>query len=455
MKAIYIYMICAATLLSGCSIYKTYERPEQVSTEGIYRDVATNESEDNIGNLSWREMFTDTHLQALIEEGLAHNVDIQSAALRVEEAKAMLTSARLSFLPTLALAPQGSLTKLENLPVGKAYSLPAVASWEVDLFGKILNTARGRKATYEKSRYAEQAVRAQIIGGIANTYYSLLMLDKQLEITSRTTEIWREYVRTLEAMKAAGMTTELAVTQSRATYLQVEASLLDLKRQVRETENALSTLLGRPAQSVQRGTLDEQQLPTRLAVGVPLALLENRPDVKVAEMTLASAYYTTNQARAAFYPGLNINASATWTNGSGVAVSNPGQLILQALASLTQPIFQNGKLVANLKVSKAEERIAQLQYQQKILDAGKEVSNALFLYETQTEKLKADRARVQDLEKAVEYSRLLFSSAGATYLDVLTAQQALLSAQLAEVADRFTQIQSVVTLYSALGGGRN
>lgn len=455
MKAIYIYMICAATLLSGCSIYKTYERPEQFSTEGIYRDVATNESEDNIGNLSWREMFTDTHLQALIEEGLTHNVDIQSAALRVEEAKAMLTSARLSFLPTLALAPQGSLTKLENLPVGKAYSLPAVASWEVDLFGKILNTARGRKATYEKSRYAEQAVRAQIIGGIANTYYSLLMLDKQLEITSRTTEIWREYVRTLEAMKAAGMTNELAVTQSRATYLQVEASLLDLKRQVRETENALSTLLGRPAQSVQRGTLDEQQLPTRLAVGVPLALLENRPDVKVAEMTLASAYYTTNQARAAFYPGLNINASATWTNGSGVAVSNPGQLILQALASLTQPIFQNGKLVANLKVSKAEERIAQLQYQQKILDAGKEVSNALFLYETQTEKLKADRARVQDLEKAVEYSRLLFSSAGATYLDVLTAQQALLSAQLAEVADRFTQIQSVVTLYSALGGGRN
>ncbi|MCI5560575.1 MAG: TolC family protein [Phocaeicola sp.] len=453
MKIRYIIVGMSATaLLSGCGIYKSYKRPESISTENIYRDIESVE-EKSLGELSWKEVFTDPSLQVLIAEGLEKNVDVLSAALRVEEAQAMLKSARLSFLPTLAFAPQGTLTKMENLPVGKAYSLPLAASWEIDLFGKVLNTARGRKVAYEKSKFAEQAVRSQIISGIANTYYSLLMLDKQVMITSNTAEIWKEYVRTMEAMKQAGMVTELAVTQSKATYHQVSASLLELQRKVRETENALSTLIGRGVGQVERTTIEAQILPTKFNVGVPASLLENRPDVKMAEMTLASAYYTTNQAKAAFYPSLNIQGSGIWTNGSGINVANPGQLILQGLASLTQPIFQHGKLIANLKVSKAEERIAQMQYQQALLEAGKEVSNALFLYENQQQKLDMDRARVQELEKAVSYSQMLFRSASATYLDLLTAQQNLLNAQLTEVSDKFLQMQALISLYSALGGG--
>ena len=244
------------------------------------------------------------------------------------------------------------------------------------------------------------------------------------------------------------------MAQSRAVYHQVEASLIDLKRQVRETENALAVLLAKAPQTIDRGTLDEQVFPEDLTTGVPLQLLENRPDVKIAEMTLASAYYTTNQARAAFYPGLNITATAGWTNGSGVQVSNPGQFMFQALASLAQPIFNNGKLIANLKVSKAEEEIARMNYQQTILEAGQEVSDALHLYDATNRRLMQDKQQVEQLEKASAYTKDLFQSGDATYLEILTSQQNLLSAQLTEVADNIQRIQAVISLYSAVGGGR-
>ena len=454
------YMMCATALFSSCHIYKAYDRPEDINADGIYRDpisltdtLAVTDT-TNMGNVPWKEIFTDPKLQALIEEGLANNVDMQAAILRVEEARVMLTSARLSFLPSINLAPQGTATSMGGSNYVKAYQLPVSASWEIDLFGKILNTKRGQKVAYEQSKYAEQAVRSQIICGIANVYYSLLMLDRQVEITTETAAIYKENVRAMEAMKIAGMTTEAAVAQMRAASHQVEASLLDLKRQVRETENSLAVLLARTPQTVERGTLAEQVMPEELAAGVPMQLLENRPDVKMAEMTLAAAYYTTNSARAAFYPGLNITGLAGWTNGSGVTVVNPGEFMLQALASLAQPIFNNGKLIANLKVSKAEEKIAQMNYQQTILEAGKEVSDALFLFDTQTKKLAEDRGQVEQLDKAVTYTNALFQSGEATYLEVLTSQQNLLSAQLSEVADNFQRIQAVINLYSALGGGR-
>lgn len=459
MKKQLIVMVCAAATLSSCHIYKAYDRPDEITAEGIYRDPASATDTlaadtTNMGNLPWREIFRDAKLQALIEEGLANNVDVQAAALRVEEAKVMLTSAKLSYLPSINLSPQGTTTSMDGGNYVKAYQLPVVASWEIDLFGKVLNSKRGQKTAYQQSQYAQQAVRSQIICGIANTYYSLLMLDRQVEITTETAAIYKENVRAMEAMKIAGMTNEAGVAQMRAASHQVEASLMDLKRQVRETENALAVLLAKAPQTIERGTLTEQVMPEELVAGVPMQLLSNRPDVKVAEMTLASAYYTTNQARAAFYPGLNITGMAGWTNGSGISVANPGEFMLQALASLAQPIFNNGKLVANLKVSKAEEKIAQMNYQQTILEAGKEVSDALYLFDTQNRKLIEDRGQVEQLDKAVTYTKALFQSGEATYLEILTAQQNLLSAQLTEVSDNFQRIQAVVSLYSALGGGR-
>lgn len=459
MKKQFIGMMCVAAMMSSCHIYKAYDRPESIDASGIYRDPVSETDTlaadtANMGNLPWKEVFTDARLQALIEEGLANNVDMQAAVLRVEEAKVMLTSAKLSYLPSINFAPQGTMTTIDGGEMVKAYQLPAAASWEIDLFGKILNAKRGQQAVYLQSKYAQQAVRSQIICGIANVYYTLLMLDRQVEITTSTAAIYKENVRAMEAMKVAGYVNEAAVTQMRAASHQVEASLLDLKRQVRETENSLAVLLAKAPQTIERGKLEDQVMPDELTAGVPLQLLENRPDVKIAEMTLASAYYTTNQARSAFYPSLKIGGNASWTNGSGVAVSNPGQFLFQALASLTQPIFNNGKLVANLKVSKAEEEIARMNYQQTILEAGKEVSDALYLYETVNKKLVEDRGRVEQLEKAVVYTKALFQSAESTYLEVLTAQQNLLSAELSEVSDNFQRMQAVINLYSALGGGR-
>ena len=400
-------------------------------------------------------MFTDPQLQALIEEGLANNVDMQAAILRVEEAKVMLTAAKLAYLPSFNLVPQGTLSSFDKSKTSKTYQLPVAASWEIDLFGKLLNAKRGQRAAYLQSQYSQQAVRSQIIGGIANIYYSLLMLDRQVDITAQTVDIYKENVRAMEAMKIAGMTTEAAVAQMRAAYHQVEASLLDLRRQVRETENSLCVLLAKTPQHIDRSTLDAQTVPDELMVGVPLQLLENRPDVKVAEMSLASAYYTTNQARSAFYPSITISGTAGWTNSAGAAIVNPGKVILSAIASLTQPIFNNGKLIANLKVSKAEEKIAQMNYQQTILEAGQEVSDALMLYDTQNKKMLHDRQQVDQLDKAVTYTKALFQSGDATYLEILTSQQNLLSAQLTEVSDNFQRLQAVINLYSALGGGRN
>ena len=459
MKKQIIGVMCVAAMMSSCHIYKAYDRPEAITTSGIYRDPASAtdtlaSDTTNMGNLPWQEVFRDAKLQALIEEGLNNNVDVQAAALRVKEAKVMLTSAKLSYLPSINIAPQGTATSMDDGNYVKAYTLPAVASWEFDLFGKILNSKRGQKVAYQKSQYSQQAVRSSIICGIANIYYSLLMLDRQVAITTETSDIYKENVRVMEAMKNAGMTTEAGVAQMRAASNQIDASLIDLKRQVRETENSLAILLGRTPQTIERTTLDEQVMPEKLMAGVPLQLLENRPDVKMAEMTLAAAYYSTNQARAAFYPGLTITGTAGWTNGSNISVSNPGVFLMQAMASLAQPIFNKGKLIANLKVTKAEEKIAQMNYQQTILKAGKEVSDALFLFDCQNKKLENDKVRVEQLNKAVIATKALFQSASATYLEVLTSQQSLLSAQLSEVADNFQRIQAVINLYSAVGGGR-
>lgn len=458
MKKQIIYMVCATALLSSCHIYKAYDRPEDIDTVGMYRDpdsATATLAEDtvNMGNLPWQDIFRDVKLQELIRQGLEKNVDFQTAVLRVDEARAMLMSARLSYLPSLNLAPQGTIANIKDM-TGKTYQLPAAASWEIDLFGKILNAKRSAKADLLKSEAYQQAVRSQLIANIANSYYTLLMLDRQLHISEQTLDVWKENVRAMEAMKEAGMTTEAAVAQSKANSHQVEASLADLRRQIRETENALSVMLAQAPQRIDRGTLDAQRMPEELAAGVPVQLLSNRPDVKAAEMTLAGAYYTTNQARAAFYPQITLSGTAGWTNSVGGAIMNPGELLLSAVGSLSQPIFNRGKLVANLKVSKAEEHIAKMNFQQSVLNAGREVSNALYLYEAATVKMKEHNAQAQTLIDAVSYTQDLFHSGSASYLEILTAQQSLLGAQLNEVSDTFQRMQAVVNLYQALGGGR-
>lgn len=356
-------------------------------------------------------------------------------------------------MPGISLAPQGTVSSFDKQAVTRSYQLPVTASWEIDIFGGLLNAKRKAKAALEQSEAYRQAVQTQLIASIANSYYTLLMLDKQLAISEVTAENWRESVKTMREMKEAGMTNEAAVTQSEANYRSVEADIPDLKRQIREIENALSVVLGDNPQHIDRNKLENIPLPTRFSSGVPLQLLSNRPDVKQAEMSLAMAYYGTNAARSAFYPGITINGIAGWTNNVGESILNPGKFLLSAIGSLVQPLFNKGKNIANLKIAKAQQEEALLSFKQSLLNAGAEVSDALYMFQSAGEKGVQREIQVSSLEKSVDSTTELFLLGTSTYLEVLTAQQSLFSAQLLQVSDRFEQLQTVINLYHALGGG--
>ena len=461
MKGKILTLICATTLLSSCHIYKTYDRPEDIVAEGLYRDtVAVNDTlvsdTANFGNLPWREVFTDPQLQALIEQALTSSPDIRTAALRVQEAQAPLLASKLAFIPALTLSPQGTVSSWDKGKATQTYSLPVTASWQIDMFGQLLNLKRQAQATLEQTLAYEQNVRVQLIANTANLYYTLLMLDRQLQITEGTAEILKKNTETMIAMKEAGFynTTEAAVEQSRAAYAQVQASIPDIRSSIREVENSLCLLLGEPAHGIERSVLEEQQLPNEFSVGIPLQLLSNRPDVKAAEQALASAYYNTNVVRSNFYPRITLSGSAGWTNSAGAAIVNPAKLLASAVASLTQPIFQNGANIAKLKIAKAQQEEAKIQFQTTLLNAGNEVSNALDMYQACTEKVNARNMQVNSAKNAADYTKELFNLGTSTYLEVLSAEQSYLSAQLSEVSDTFSRMQAVISLYQALGGGR-
>lgn len=457
-KSIIICMIGLVTMMSSCRIYKAYERPEDLVTEGLYRDPLSDtdtliaEAGQTFGDLAWREVFTDSQLQALIEQALENNADIRSAQLTVEQAQANLTAARLSYLPSLTLTPQGTFNHAMGNDVW-TYSVPVAASWQIDLFGQLLNPNRKAKVSYQQAQYYQQAVQTNIIAAVANLYYTLLMLDRQYQISEETVGLIGRTVETMEAMQEAGLTTSAAVEQSRTGYAQVVASLSGIKQSIREMENSLCLILNVPGQQIPRTTLDEQQLPTSFLTGVPVQMLANRPDVKAAEMSLAACYYDTNSARAAFFPQLTITGQEAWTNNLGQVV-NPGKFMTTLMAGITQPLFARGKLIANLKAAKANEEKAKLTFQTALLKAGNEVSNALYQYQMNTEKSESRKIQVASAKKASEDTADLFQLGNSSYLEVLSAQQAYLSSQLSEVTDTYERMLAVINLYAALGGGK-
>ena len=452
--------MCATALLSSCHIYKAYDRPEDISAEGLYRDTALVNSAaasdtTNFGNVPWREVFTDPQLQGYIEQALASNADLRSAMLNVESAQAALMSARLAYLPQIGLSPQGTLTNWnKGEATSKTYSIPVTASWQIDLFGQILNPKRAAQVSLKQAEYNQQAVQTQLIASTANIYYTLLMLDRQLQITENTADVLKKYVETMEAMYEYGSVNSAAIEQSRSAYAQVVASLSDLRQSLTETENAFCLILNEPAHAIERGVLEDQVLPTEFSAGIPIQLLSNRPDVKAAEMTLAACYYNTNSARAAFYPNITLSGSAGWTNSSGAGIVNPGKLLASLVGSLTQPLFYRGTNIARLKQAKAQEEQAKIGFQTALLNAGNEVSNALSLYQNTLAKVNSRTMQVNSSRKAAEDTKELFNLGTSTYLEVLTAEQSYLSAQLSEVSDTFDQMQAVINLYQALGGGR-
>lgn len=449
-----IMTITATALLSSCGLYKSYERPTDIKTDGLYKTVITNE-QDSLGLAvySWKEIFTDPNLQILIEKGLEQNTNLNNARLQIEQAEAVLKAAKWAFIPGFAFAPQGSLAGVDWGKASQTYTIPVAASWQIDVFGDLLNAKKRAKAQLENSEAYKQAVQSQLVSAIANYYYSISMLKEQLALSLQTEKLWKENVKTTQALMEAGQSNKAAVSQTEANYYSICTQIADLKDEIIILENEFSALLGDAPQKYTIGSLNNWVSPQGISTGIPAIALSNRPDVKMAEQQLAIAYYATNESRAAFYPGINLSGAIGWTNQLGSAIVNPGKWIWNAAASLTQPIFQNGRLRAQYKISKAQQEQAKNSFQQKLLDAGTEVNNALTKVQTSIEKDELYGKQVSALETAVKSTQALMMNSSTNYLQVLTAQQTLLSAQMAQISNKFSQIQATIELYQALGGG--
>ena len=450
-------LIAVTASMSSCHIYKKYETPESTPLLKEYSQAKGEEQDSTaFGNLPWQEVFTDPLLVDLINRALENNTDLRNAQLNVEAAQAQLLGAKLSFLPSLALAPNGAGAKYASNDFGWSYQLPAQASWEIDIFAKLLNSKRGAAAALMQSKDYQQAVRCQIISAVATTYYSIAAVNEQLTLSRNTSALWLETVDKMRDLKDAGRTNEAGVMQAEANYFNILGSITDLETSLVKLNNTMSLLLNTmPA----KWTVSESarlSIPADAMEGVSMVTLAARPDVAAAEQTLAVAYYATNSARAAFYPGLTITANGGFTNLLGSVIVNPGDWFVQLAGSLVAPIFMRGQNIARLKAAKASQQKAMNTFEYTLMSASAEVSNALTVYEKSQEKAQWLDRQVEDLAKAVDMTEALFnySNGDVNYLNVITAQQSLLAAQISRIACAQSANLAVINLYQSMGGGR-
>lgn len=447
----------SVTALSGCGIYKKYD-VKDIDSQLVKEYAEALQIQDDstaFGNLSWRAVFTDPALVDFIQRALDNNKDLRNAKLNVDIAHAQLKGARLSYLPSLAFAPNGAGAKYADNDFSWTYQLPLAVSWEVDIFGKILNTKRGAEMAELQSRAYEQAVRSQIIAGVAQCYYSISALEAQLKLSRETSELWKESVNVMRNLKEAGRLREDAVVQSLAQYYSIEASITDIELSLHEANNTMSLLLNEMPRKWTVSPDASINVPVMNRTAIPMAELAVRPDVRASEMALASAYYSTASARAAFYPSINITANGGFTNLLGGFVKNPGDWFIQLAGSLTAPIFSRGQNIARLEAAKAQQQQALNNFEYTLMSAAADVSDAMTVYEKSVKKQQWLALQVENLGKAVDITNeLLLFDGSTTYLEVLTAQKNLLSAQTAQITTNLTAARSIINLYQNLGGGR-
>jgi len=461
LKYILLTLFISSVALS-CKVTKPYRQPD-LNVNALYRDQA-NTDITTIANMPWQSLFSDTVLNGLIKEGLAQNLNLKIAVQKIVEAQATLGQTKAALLPSLS--GNASVTRSKqssaslDLPVGTeistlitTYQLGLSTSWEADVWGKLSSAKRSAYANLLLTDAAKRAVQTQLIADIANNYYNLLALDKELEITTQTLQNRIKDVETMKTLKEAAVVNGAAVVQSEANRYAAEVAIPDIKRSIRETENALAILLGRSPGPINRTKLDIQKPIANLQTGIPSQLLKNRPDVQQAEYSFRSAFENTNVAQAYFYPSFTITASGGYSNLQ-LKDFFINSIFYNIAAGLTQPIFNQGINKARLKTARAQQQEAMYNYQQTCLTASGEVSNALYSYQSAMEKDGARRNQITALEKSVDYTQQLLRYSSATnYTDVLTSEQSLLAAQLSGVNDKLQQLQAIVNLYRALGGG--
>lgn len=457
----FVVLILVAATLQSCFVAKNYERPELEETEHLYRTDNLPQDSVSMADVSWKELFTDAYLQQYIEEGLNNNLDIRIAIQQMAAAESYVKQAKAGFWPTIGA--DASLTHQElakNSQFGsffngslQQYQLSANLSWEADIWGKIRSQKRASQASFLQSVAAHQAVKTQLVSSIAGVYYQLLALDAQLEVTKATIENRERSVETIKALKDAGQVTQVAVDQNIAQLNNAKALQVDIERAIFTSENTLALLLGKQPQQFERSQLDGQSIDTEMKLGVPTLLLRNRPDVMAAEYSLVQAFEMTNVARTNFYPSLTLTAAGGFQSLEFNNWFDTGSLFANIVGGLTQPIFNQRKIKTQHEVALAQQEQALLSFKKTLLVAGGEVSNALYAYNAETKKYEFRQNEVEALRQAESNSEELLNNGFGTYLDLLTARQSALSAELNVIDSKLQQLQTVVTLYEALGGG--
>lgn len=452
-------VVTLSVTTTGCHIYQKFDMPEDSQIQREYKQALTAEVDSSaLGNLPWTGVFTDPVLADMIARALDNNKDLANARLNVEAARAGVLGARLSYLPSVTLAPNGSGSSMAGSPMTWSYQLPLSVSWEIDVFGKILNNKRSNEASLQQARDYEQAVRSQIIGGVAACYYTISALEAQLRLQRATASSWEQSVQMMKDMKEAGLTTEAAVVQSAAQYYGILGSITDLESQVEEAHNSMSLLLNVMPQrwSIEPGL--SLEMPVDYAAGVPMNALAQRPDVRASERSVAVAYYATNQARAAFYPSISITGNGGFTNLLGSMVKNPGEWFINLAGQLAAPLFARGQNIARLKAAKAQQKQAMNNFEYTVMSAAAEVGSAITTYQNTSSKMELLATQTELMARAVEVTETLFATSASsyptTYLEVLTAQQNYLSVQMNFINCNLARSRAIVNLYQALGGGR-
>ncbi len=453
-------LLAVPLLLQSCFVAKNYSRPE-LETESLYRTDNLPQDSISMADVSWRDLFKDEQLAAYIEQGLENNIDIRIALQNVVAAEAYVKQGKAGYYPTLSGTTSFTRTKnSENSQFGsfftrplEQYELSGTLSWEADVWGKIRSNKRAARASYLQSVSAHQAVKTNLIAGIATTYFQLMALDKQLEVAKQTLDARKKSLETTMALKDAGQVTEVAVKQTKAQVHTTEIIVIDLENNIKLLENAFSILLGEGPQKIERGNLDNQSIDTDLSTGVPYLLLANRPDVMQAEYGLINAFELTNVAKSSLYPSLSLSATGGFQSLEFDNWLDASSLFSNLVGSLTQPIFNGRKLRTQMEVAKAQQEQALLAYKQALLTAGREVSDALYTYNAESQKLEARAKELEAYATAETYSEELLNNGLANYLEVLTARQNALNSELNYVDSQYAQLSAIVELYRALGGG--
>lgn len=453
-------LLSAPLLLQSCFVAKDYSRPE-LETESLYRTDNLPQDSISMASVSWRELFNDEQLKSYIAQGLENNLDIRIALQNVVAAEAYLKQGKVGYYPTLSGTASFTRTKnSSNSQFGsfftrplEQYELSGSLSWEADIWGKIRSNKRAFGASYLQSVSAHQAVKTNLVASIASTYYQLMALDKQRQIAEQTLEARKSSLETTLALKDAGQVTEVAVKQTEAQVHTTEIILIDLENNIKLLENAFCILMGETSHKVERGSLDNQTIGTDLKTGVPYLLLTNRPDVMQAEYGLINAFELTNVAKSSLYPSLSLSANGGFQSLEFENWLDASSLFSQLVGSLTQPIFNGRRLRTQMEVAKAQQEQALLSYKKTLLTAGREVSDALYTYNAETEKLEARSKELEAYSTAEDYSEELLNNGLANYLEVLTARQNALNSELSYVDSQYGQLNAMVELYRALGGG--